>query len=104
MTGFAIDPSALAANAPAYDAHADELASINETLTGKLNAEGTCWGSDDAGKAFEGKYLPTAIKTLEQLQAASGGLHSTGSGLLNWYQNCMTALAEDQSSAASIGT
>ena len=104
MTGFAIDPSALESNAPVYNAYASELADINQTLTSKLHAEGACWGNDDAGTAFEAKYLPPAITALSQLLNAGDGMQSTAAGLLTWYENLMMALEQDQQSAKSIGT
>lgn len=104
MTGFAVDPSALQASAPAYGAYAKELGAIYDTLSNKLSAEGACWGDDDAGKAFGAKYVPPAIKALEQMYEATEGLASTGAGLITWYENYIAAQQQDQRSAAAVAS
>jgi hypothetical protein len=104
MTGFAVDPSALQASAPTYGAYSKELGEIYDTLSGKLSAEGACWGDDDPGKAFGAKYVPPALKALEQLYEATEGLASTGTGLITWYENYINALEKDQQSAAAVAS
>jgi hypothetical protein len=104
MTGFAVDPSVLAENAPMYGAYSKELGRIYDTLSGRLTAEGACWGDDDPGRAFGAKYVPPAIKALGQLYDATEGLASTGTGLINWYENYMSGLEKDQQSAAGVAS
>jgi uncharacterized protein YukE len=104
MTGFAVDPAALQANAPTYGAYSKELGEIYDTLSAKLRAEGACWGDDDAGKAFGAKYVPPAVKALEQLLEATEGMASAGTGLITWYENYISGLEKDQQSAATIAS
>lgn len=104
VTGFAVDPSALAENGPAYGRYAKELGEIYDTLTAKLSAEGACWGDDDPGKAFGAKYVPLALKLLDQLYEATEGLASTGTGLITWYENYISAQEKDQQSAAAVAS
>jgi uncharacterized protein YukE len=50
---------------------AKELGRIFAKLDSALAAEGSCWGNDDTGKAFEGKYKApkeTATKAFPALE------------------------------------
>ena len=96
MTGFEVDPAALAATAPAYVTHSQALGDIYDTLVGKLNDEGDCWGNDDAGKAFAAKYVGPAVSALDQIAAACQGLGTAGQGTYTWAVNYLNAQDADQ--------
>lgn len=91
MTGITVDPSALQSAAPVYSDQAQALADIYDTLTGKLHAEGACWGNDDAGRAFAGNYVWPAITALEQLREASDGLATIAEGVYSWARSYIDA-------------
>ena len=105
MTGFIVDPAALQSNAPDYQSHAATLSEIYQTLTDSLNAEGDCWGNDDAGKAFAAKYVGPATSALNQIQATCQGLGTTAQGVYTWAQNYLNAQdADQQDIATQLGT
>lgn len=87
MSGFAVDPSGLSANAPIYGAHADEVAAIHLTLASKLDAEGDCWGNDQAGTAFSKQYVPNALSALRMMITTQQGLESMVGGVYQWAQS-----------------
>ena len=101
MTGITVDPSALQATAPVYDSQAAGLADLYSTLTGKLQAEGACWGDDEAGRAFGRNYVGPAISALEQTRAASDGLASMAAGVYHWARNYVDA---DEAAKADLTT
>lgn len=104
MTGFEANPAALKASAPVYQAHSQTLTDIYDTLVGKLNDAGDCWGNDDAGKAFAAKYVDPAVKALDQIAKTCEGLGSAGQGTYTWAINYMTAQDADQQDVTSLGT
>lgn len=91
MTGFTVDPSGLQSAAPLYSSQASELASIHAALVAGLQAEGECWGNDEAGQLFAAKYVGQTAKTMDQTAAVCGGLDSTAGGVYRWAQNYLGA-------------
>ncbi|MGH3273660.1 MAG: hypothetical protein ACRDNZ_04960 [Streptosporangiaceae bacterium] len=91
MTGWAADPVGLAANAGPYGVHADQVQSIYATLSAALEAEGACWGDDDAGKTFAGKYVTNALNTLIAMSQNGSSMESMVDGIYSWAKNYMSA-------------
>jgi hypothetical protein len=87
VSGFTVDPSGLSGNAQAYGALADDVAAIHLTLATKLDAEGACWGNDQAGAAFAAKYVDPAVRALAMMISTQRGLESMVSGVYQWAQS-----------------
>lgn len=96
MIGFTVDPAGLQAVVPAYDSQALALGDIYSTLRAALDAEGACWGNDDAGKAFAARYAEPAARALSQILAASEGVSSAAKGTSSWAENYLNAVTADQ--------
>lgn len=87
MSGFTVDPSGLSSNADVYGAHADEVAQIHLTLATKLDAEGSCWGNDEAGTQFARQYIGPALAALRMMITTKRGLESMVGGVYQWAQS-----------------
>lgn len=87
MSGITVDPSGLSANADLYGSHADAVAAIHLTLATKLDAEGACWGNDEAGNAFAAKYVGPALAALRMMITTQRGLESMVGGVYQWSQS-----------------
>jgi uncharacterized protein YukE len=96
-----VDSSGLASNAPQYGAAADQVQLLYGTLTSKLEAEGACWGNDDAGKAFAAKYVGPALTALQQMDSTQQGLQSMVGGICSWAKNYVNA---DQAAQQDLTT
>ena len=89
--GYTVDPTALQSSSPQYDDHAQQVADIYTELTSKLLAEGECWGGDDAGRAFAGNYVGSALNALESMWQHSEGLVTIAGGLYAWARSYISA-------------
>ena len=89
--GYTVDPSVLQSSRPEYESHAQQVADIYNELTSKLLAEGDCWGNDDAGRAFAGNYVGTAVSALESMRQHSEGLVTIAEGVYAWARNYISA-------------
>lgn len=58
--GFRYDVDGIRAIAPGFGQAADSLESVLRDLDAARNAEGSCWGGDDAGAAFAAAYAPAS--------------------------------------------
>ncbi|MFC8527902.1 WXG100 family type VII secretion target [Nocardia sp. NPDC057227] len=56
MSTVRIDPEALRATQPSFDACAATITTAANQLTAALAAEGECWGNDRTGQAFAQNY------------------------------------------------
>lgn len=74
MSGFDVDPEALRGASPKFDGAADKLQAALNRLNGVLQAEGQCWGGDDAGQEFSKDYVPGS-------QSAANGITGLGKAL-----------------------
>jgi uncharacterized protein YukE len=101
MSGYTVDPTSLASNAPQYGAVADQVQAVYDTLTAKLEAEGACWGNDDAGNAFAAKYVGGAVSALQQMDTTHQGLQSMVDGICTWARNYVNA---DQAAQDDLST
>lgn len=91
MTGFTAQPDDLQASAPQYDAVAQQVRAIYQTLTANLETEGACWGADDAGTAFGTKYVAQALLAIKQLDSTNQGLQGMVDGICTWAKNYVNA-------------
>lgn len=85
--GYTAQPGDLQANAPKYDAVAQQVDQIRRTLSDGLEGLGACWGSDDQGQTFAAKYCPPAVSLIHQMSATDEGLQSIVDGICSWAQN-----------------
>ena len=64
--GVTADPAALDQAGQQFDAVAQQLGQVNETLSGTLAGLGNFWGNDEFGQEFSGKYVGPAQTWLDQ--------------------------------------
>ena len=81
---FTVQTDSLAGRAPGYDEVRARVQTLRATLVARLDAEGACWGDDDAGHTFAGKYIPPATSALDQLSAVAQGLDTVVTGVYRW--------------------
>lgn len=74
--GYHVDPAVLCSASPGFSGAADALQSARDSLTGVLEAEGACWGDDDAGQSFAQQYGPAAQQALEAFYALTEALYA----------------------------
>ncbi len=71
------DPDALRDLLPRVSALGDQVAEILVGLSTGLEAEGACWGRDEAGAAFAASYLPASTTTQSLIARAAAGIQDT---------------------------
>ena len=87
MSGFSVDANGLASASAGYALAADHQMDVHSTLVDQLNSAGECWGDDEAGQYFASNYVGPAIKCLQQMNDACGGLTSMKHAIGTWAQN-----------------
>ncbi|MGP4017372.1 WXG100 family type VII secretion target [Saccharopolyspora sp. 5N708] len=75
MTGFDVNPEALRGASPQFDGAADKLKAAMDKLNGVLQAEGKCWGGDDAGQEFAKDYEPGSQQAVDAFSGLTNSLH-----------------------------
>ncbi|PKW15272.1 WXG100 family type VII secretion target [Saccharopolyspora spinosa] len=75
MTGFDVRPEALRGASPQFDGAADKLQAALDKLNGVLQAEGECWGNDEAGQEFAKDYKPGSQSATDAFTGLTGALH-----------------------------
>jgi uncharacterized protein YukE len=78
---LAVDPDALAKNAPHVRAFSDQMRNVVTRLQGRLDSLGDCWGDDPMGKAFATNYLNPRDQMFDGLSGLVDVLDSTADGL-----------------------
>ncbi|RRO14809.1 WXG100 family type VII secretion target [Saccharopolyspora rhizosphaerae] len=73
--GFEVNPEALLGVSPKFDAASDKLESALTKLNGVLQAEGQCWGGDEAGQEFAKNYEPGSQQGTGALEGLAQALH-----------------------------
>lgn len=73
--GFEVNPEALRGASPKFDGSADKLESALTKLNGVLQAEGQCWGGDEAGQEFAKQYEPGSQQGTDGIKGIAGALH-----------------------------
>jgi hypothetical protein len=86
-SGVTAQTTDLSRQAPRYQATADQVEQVYQTLSAALDGYGPCWGNDDAGQAFAQKYVDPAYKALSQMDTANKGLTSMAGGVWSWVKN-----------------
>ena len=76
-----MDVAALHATRPRFDDLADSVAAIVARLGADLDAEGPCWGADEAGRAFASQYLPASTALRSLVTGASAGIVGLGAAV-----------------------
>ncbi|MGW1679132.1 WXG100 family type VII secretion target [Saccharopolyspora sp. NPDC002376] len=95
-----MDPIRVRGGAAKFDGAADQMEQINQRLQQALQAQGQCWGNDEAGQQFAKDYLPGADGMQEALSSVQEALHNLRSqveGAANDFE------AVDQGNADDIG-
>ncbi|APU13343.1 MULTISPECIES: WXG100 family type VII secretion target [Actinoalloteichus] len=64
-----VDPPALRARSPQFDAAADQLEGAGTSIDGIVSTEGECWGGDESGMTFATDYVPAAQAAQENISA-----------------------------------
>ena len=75
---FAVDPAALRAAGPVLDEAGGSIAGVLARLGVALDAEGECWGRDEAGGAFAETYRPAERELRAALRLAGDRLREIG--------------------------
>lgn len=73
--GFEVNPEALRGASPKFDGSADKLESALAELNGVLQAEGQCWGGDEAGQEFAKQYEPGSQQGTDGIKGIAEALH-----------------------------
>ena len=68
-TTLRVDIASLRDVAPSFADLSDAVDSVRRRLTGALDGEGVCWGTDETGRAFGSGYQPAE----QQLRTALAG-------------------------------
>ena len=74
MSGFEVDPTALRSASPKFSSTGDKLADAWEALRSVMDAEGQCWGNDEAGQKFAQGYTPAADTAREAFPGLARGI------------------------------
>ena len=85
--GFTVVPDDVQGHGAEFAAVADQVRGIHTTLLAKLNAEGACWGNDEAGAQIAKSYVEPAMKALEQMDNVDGGVSSMAEATATWGKN-----------------
>lgn len=100
MSDLEVDPTALRSASPKFSSAADKLQSTWDTLKSALDAQGDCWGNDEAGQEFAKSYTPLADQAAQAFPMLTEGIHSIRTGL---DASADTWEAVDQGGARSFG-
>lgn len=79
--GYGVRPTELRSSSPGFSGAADQLETAMTTLTSALQAEGACWGGDEAGQQFATGYEPAAQGATEAFDALVQALHGIRANL-----------------------
>jgi hypothetical protein len=81
---FRVDIDGLRVAGPRLEVLGDVVATTLARLSAVLDAEGACWGQDEAGQAFAGVYQPAEVQGRAALRLAGERLSEIGAaaGLL----------------------
>jgi hypothetical protein len=100
--GYTAQPADLQSTAPQYDWVAQQVAQVYTKLTQALDDEGACWGNDDAGQTFGGKYCQSALTAIQQMSNTNQGVQSMVDSICTWAKNYVSADEAAKSSATQI--
>jgi hypothetical protein len=77
-----VDIAALRGCEPVFANLSRLLDETRRRLGDRLDAEGACWGQDEAGAAFQASYGPAAATVREALSGLWLGMTSVGESLV----------------------
>jgi hypothetical protein len=69
------DPAALRATQPGLAVLRDAIHAASARLIEVLDGEGACWGADETGRAFGGRYRPAERELRAAFVRVGGRLH-----------------------------
>lgn len=92
-----VEREALRNSAKGFGDGSDKLKHVFDKLKAALSAEGACWGNDDTGKAFSGKYTPTQESAYKTFPSLAKSLKEIEGGIKKMAKNY------DQAEEASGG-
>ncbi|WP_243789327.1 WXG100 family type VII secretion target [Saccharopolyspora gloriosae] len=98
--GARMDPDQVRSGAAKFDVAADQLDDAHQELERQLQAQGACWGEDEAGQGFAKDYMPTADLMNESMKALTETLRSLRQQV---QEAANDAQATDQGNADDIG-
>lgn len=81
MSDIRVDEEALRAARPAITKVADKVADAVRAALAVIEAEGECWGADEIGQEFGGKYAPAAAEGLTGLDLLQQAVNGVGDGV-----------------------
>ncbi|MBE9373049.1 WXG100 family type VII secretion target [Saccharopolyspora sp. HNM0983] len=99
MSGMDVDPEALRSQAPKFGSAADAVGEVLDTLSAAIEAEGECWGTDDAGQEFAKNYSPATDQARDGLTSAVEMLNQVHRELAD---TATTWESSDQQGSATI--
>jgi uncharacterized protein YukE len=86
-----VDIAALRGCEPVFSILSQVLDETRRRLGDRLDAEGACWGGDEAGMAFQESYGPAAATVREALSGLWLGVTSVGESLVEAADNAEAA-------------
>lgn len=78
---FDVEPPSIREAASTWRREEPRLGAAVERLRSTLNGLGQPWGDDEPGRAFAGRYEPSARELLTVIERLAGGLGSVAAGL-----------------------
>lgn len=101
--GIQADTTALDQAGQQYNAAAEELHAVGQSLADRLAGLGNFWGSDQFGQEFAGKYVGPCDKWMSFAGVASGqGLPSIADSVNSWAQAYQSGMDQESQAAQSI--
>jgi uncharacterized protein YukE len=100
--GVSAAPEQLQDAAKGYGVSAEKVQQVYKTLVTALEAQGACWGDDDAGRQFGAKYCPPALSLLQQMSNTNQGIASMVDGICSWAKGYLNADEASKANASQI--
>ncbi len=91
---FWVDTARLREAAPLFDTLTEQIGKARSALTGRLDAEGACWGADESGAAFAQNYVPGVEVGLDNVAKMSQ--------VLTWIATTIRASADSLQGADDL--
>lgn len=96
--GSTMDPVRVRSAATKFDAAGDQLDQAHQKLEHALQAQGDCWGHDEAGNGFAKDYVPGAQGINDAIKSIVEAMHSLREqvqGAANDFEHVDTSNASD---------
>ncbi|RJO74712.1 WXG100 family type VII secretion target [Nocardia panacis] len=82
MRDLRVDPEALRATRTGFDDESNRVKAALDKLSRVIAAEGSCWGSDGTGRAFERSYAAGAEEDAGSIAGLSSVLANLGQAVV----------------------